>query len=261
MNKKVEMGKQYKSSTPGGLFYGRAFRRVLAVDCVGILPVAIELDDGEVYKFTEYGYRLADNINNPYNLIEVTPYADFKKDEQVMVSENGVDWHPRHFDKEVDGVAYCFDNGRTSWTGDISLYPWNYYRRPTEEELKENEMERLIVAHTDTKFGDHPAFINVYEAKHDGVVVNIRGARKQDGTSGDCATIEIDTSALLDLVPAIVKHFDWLPGWVAEYNAAQKRKDEIEALKQQLYNTQFKLTEAEYRDDRIKRKLESWYQP
>jgi len=136
MNKKVEMGKQYKSSTPGGLFYGRAFRRVLAVDCVGILPVAIELDDGEVYKFTEYGYRLADNINNPYNLIEVTPYADFKKDEQVMVSMSGTDWYKRHFDKEVYGMACCFNEGRTSWTQGGSCL-WSFCRRPTEEELKE----------------------------------------------------------------------------------------------------------------------------
>ena len=122
-------------------------------------------------------------------------------------------------------------------------------------------MERLIVAHTDTKFGDYPALINVYEAKHDGVVINIRGARKPDGTPGDCATIELNLSVLLDLVPAIINHFDWLPGWVAEYNAAQKRKDEINAFKEQILNAQNKLAEAEYRDDRIKRKLDSWYQP
>ena len=73
------------------------------------------------------------------NLIEATPYADFKTDERVMVSSDGVRWRPRYFDKEVDGVAYCFERGRTSWT--IEGYPsepWNYCRRPTEEELKES---------------------------------------------------------------------------------------------------------------------------
>ena len=30
--------------------------------------------------------------NSDFDLIEVTPYADFKKDDKVMVSDNGKDW-------------------------------------------------------------------------------------------------------------------------------------------------------------------------
>ena len=138
MKNKVEIGKQYKSSAPDGLFAGTAFKRVLAVDCAGSYPVAIELADGRIDKFTEDGYFSISKGNSAWNLIEVTPCADFKKDEQVMVSEDGVRWSPRHFDKEVEGVAYCFSDGRTFWTNrGYSSYPWNYCRRPTEEELKE----------------------------------------------------------------------------------------------------------------------------
>jgi len=137
MKNKVEMGKQYKSSSPDGLFYGRAFRRVLAVDCAGDYPVAIELADGRVEQFTEYGHYFLGNTGHQLDLIEVSPYADFKTDDKVMVSDDCVKWYKRYFGKEIDGVAYCFGEGRTSWIGDISLYPWKYYRRPTEEELKE----------------------------------------------------------------------------------------------------------------------------
>jgi len=151
MKNKVEMGKQYKSSTPGGLFNGAdglfngaAFRRVLAIDCAGDCPVAIELEDGSILTFTEDGYYFADRRQDYYDLIEVSPYADFKTDERVMISNDGVYWHRRHFDKEMDGVAYCFEYGRTSWTigdresyDDCESYPWNFCRRPTEEELKE----------------------------------------------------------------------------------------------------------------------------
>jgi len=80
MNKKVEMGKQYKSSTPDGLFDGVAFKRVLAVDCVSAYPVAVELEDGVILRFTEDGYYYSDRMSYCHNLIEVSPYADFKTD-------------------------------------------------------------------------------------------------------------------------------------------------------------------------------------
>jgi len=55
--------------------------------------------------------------------------------------------------------------------------------------------------------------------------------------------------------------FNWLPGLVAEYNAAEKRKDEIDKLKQQILDAQSRLAEAEYKNDRIEKKLDSWYRP
>jgi len=138
MKTKVEIGKQYKSIAPDGLFNGAAFRRVLAIDCAGDSPVVIELENGSILTFTEDGYYFADRRQDYYDLIEVSPYADFKTDERVMISIDGVYWHRRHFDKEMDGVAYCFEYGRTSWTiDDCESYPWDFCRRPTEEELKE----------------------------------------------------------------------------------------------------------------------------
>jgi len=137
MKNKVEMGKQYKSSAPNGLFGGAAFRRVLAVDCAGDYPAAIELGDGRIINFTENGYFLDVKSDHQYNLIEVSPYADFKTDDKVMVSNDGIRWHPRHFDEEMYEVAWCFNEGGTSWTREGSCL-WNYCRRPTEEELKES---------------------------------------------------------------------------------------------------------------------------
>jgi len=143
MKNKVEMGKQYKSSEPAGLFDGIAFRRVLAVDCIGKYPVAIEFENGEILRYTEDGYWRVDNLNNSYNLIEVTPYDDFKTDDKVMVSMSGTDWYKRHFDKEVYGMACCFNEGRTSWTQGGSCL-WSFCRRPTEEELKEIRNEQVL---------------------------------------------------------------------------------------------------------------------
>jgi len=147
MNKKVEMGKQYKSSAPDGLFHGVAFRRVLGIDCTGNYPVAIEIENGEVLKFTEDGYFSVSKGNSVWDLIEVSPYADFKTDDRVMVSDDRAKWSKRYFYKEIDGAAWCFDNGVTSWTWTHQYYgasKWKYCRRPTEEELKEKRDESVL---------------------------------------------------------------------------------------------------------------------
>ena len=50
-------------------------------------------------------------------LVEVCPYADFKIDDKVLVTNNGASmWRKGHFMDVVDGKAVIFDEGKTSYT-------------------------------------------------------------------------------------------------------------------------------------------------
>ncbi len=69
------------------------------------------------------------------DLIEVSPYEDFKKDDKVMVSQNGEIWYKRYFSHvNVEGIPYCFGDGMTSWNSEYTT-DWEYCRKPTQEEL------------------------------------------------------------------------------------------------------------------------------
>ena len=73
---------------------------------------------------------------NPLDLIEVTPYDDFKEDDLCVVW-NGKDKKVfRYFHKiNSRGKAVCFCFGQTSFhTSDVT--PWEFCRKPTEEEIK-----------------------------------------------------------------------------------------------------------------------------
>lgn len=78
------------------------------------------------------------------DLVECKPYEDFKMDEPVMVSSDGVTWFPRHFaGVNSAGYATFWTEGTTSWTAEnVSRAPiavagfWKVIRKPTSEELK-----------------------------------------------------------------------------------------------------------------------------
>ena len=70
------------------------------------------------------------------DLIEVTPYDDFKEDDLCVVW-NGEDKKVFRYFHKVDsfGKALCFNHGKTSFTiNECSL--WDNCRKPTEEEIK-----------------------------------------------------------------------------------------------------------------------------
>lgn len=70
------------------------------------------------------------------DLIEVSPYEDFKKDDKVMVSHNGEIWYKRYFSHvNVEGIPYCFADGKSSWNSEHAG-GWNYCRKPTQEEIE-----------------------------------------------------------------------------------------------------------------------------
>ena len=79
------------------------------------------------------------NYDHQCDLIELSPYDDFKVDDKVMVSRDGEVWFKRYFagvDKDGKPTAFC--DGATSWVKTkASPIRWKYCRRPTPEELME----------------------------------------------------------------------------------------------------------------------------
>ena len=143
---KIEMGKQYKSSAPDGLFKAAGkrveFDRILTIDAKLPYPVWMQLKDGTVMSLTGNGYFFASTDGIPDllpALIEVTPYSDFNRGEPVMVSDD-TRWIHRHFSHELNGQAFCFSNGESPWTTTNSPVSYKFCRRPTPEELAERGM-------------------------------------------------------------------------------------------------------------------------
>ena len=111
--------------------------RILCVDRKDDRPVLFlyTINDSEIACRASSTGKV-DWTDTDYDLVEVSPYEDFKKDDKVMVSEDGIIWYKRYFSHATVKGAYVFDNGNTSWTepnGDTTN--WLYCRKPTQEEL------------------------------------------------------------------------------------------------------------------------------
>lgn len=128
---KISMGKKYK--TRSGLPV-----EIITVDGRSEFPVIgyIE-DDNALSCWRSDGKHGDSDVLDEYDLVEVSPYADFKKDDPVMVRDgNDRTWKKRHFAYEENGVAYCYKDGCTSWTDKaMTQVRWEECRKPTEEEL------------------------------------------------------------------------------------------------------------------------------
>ena len=137
---KIEMGKKYRTRD------GRKVR-VLCTDRrhneypVVALVTSFCGTTETLDTFTSNGFEVTTESESNYDLIEVTPYDDFKIDEPVMVRYNDYsEWERYHFAKVTsDGLPMTFAKGCTSWTQNTSygLTPWAECRRPTKEELGE----------------------------------------------------------------------------------------------------------------------------
>lgn len=132
----ISMNKKYQ--TRSGLPV-----RILCVDAkTEDYPVIglISVKTGEkTSSFTKDGNFLTTGESGKYDLIEVSPYADFKVDEPVMVRDaDSQPWQRRYFAKvDVDGNPTTWCDCATSWSveGGAVIW-WNQCRRPTPEELK-----------------------------------------------------------------------------------------------------------------------------
>lgn len=136
---KISMDKKYKTRE------GRPVK-ILCIDRNHrYYPViALTIDKtGTILCCTEEGkFQLLGEEKSCNDLVEVSPYEDFKIDDPVMVTDYKDLWYPRYFaGVSKDGKPMAFIDGATSWSaGDDNTVFWNYCRRPTPEELGEKDV-------------------------------------------------------------------------------------------------------------------------
>lgn len=132
-SKLISMGKKYKTRCGSPV-------RVLCVDRndpeYPVVALVAYKDGESIISFSSKGIYSDESIKHDFDLIEVSHYEDFKKDDKVMVSHNGTGWFKRYFSHEENGVPYTFPDGKTSWS-DYSTVGWEFCRKPTQEELGE----------------------------------------------------------------------------------------------------------------------------
>lgn len=93
--------------------------RILCTDAKGDFPVVglLRLRDGtdDTNKWTIEGSFYRWGNPSELDLVEVSPYAEFKVDDPVLAcGEAG--WYPAHFAGVIDDRPTVFPRGRTSWT-------------------------------------------------------------------------------------------------------------------------------------------------
>lgn len=126
----ISMDKKYKTRD------GRSVR-VLCIDCAGnvhypVLALILEWNGDETLSsFTPEGKYSGLLVRNK-DLIEVSPYEDFKVDDKVLVSQDGKQWYKRYFSHVSDkGNPCAFDLGSTSWNGQY-VTEWNFCKKAEE---------------------------------------------------------------------------------------------------------------------------------
>lgn len=72
------------------------------------------------------------------DLVEVHPFEGLPVDTPVMVRQSMVSrWLPRYLAKVEGNCVFSYGDGATSFSnGDRGLVRWDYYRLPTEAELR-----------------------------------------------------------------------------------------------------------------------------
>ena len=76
-----------------------------------------------------------EGVKSNYDLIEVTPYDDFKEDDLCVVWEVENSKEFRYFSHEKENLAWCFASGGTSYTRTTTT-SWTNCRKATQEEIK-----------------------------------------------------------------------------------------------------------------------------
>ena len=129
----IEMGKKYK--TRSGLPV-----RILCNDLKydGYTVIAAVYDQKTGYENTISVSSIGTYIEgeeSDLDLIEVTPYDDFKEDDLCVVWKVKDNKFFRYFSHAENGTANCFALGCTSYTT-VNTSIWPNCRKATEEEIK-----------------------------------------------------------------------------------------------------------------------------
>lgn len=131
---KISMDKKYKTRD------GRPVR-IVCVDLKNpthpVLALVMNASEETIITCTKGGDYVG-NHEHKLDLIEVSPYEDFKVDDPVMVPNSSGDFYPRHFAgiSEREKPLF-FPDGTTSWTHSQPPVEADFCRRPTPEELGE----------------------------------------------------------------------------------------------------------------------------
>lgn len=127
----IDMNKKYK--TRSGLPV-----RVLCIDAKNtafpVVTLIAEKNSERVETYTSTGNAFIDYKESTYDLIEVSPYEDFKVDDLCVVTSSTGTKRFRYFAEQRNNIAYCFDMGRTSITGNEKNF-WEQCRKATPEEI------------------------------------------------------------------------------------------------------------------------------
>lgn len=118
---KIDMNKKYKTRDGQDV-------RIICVDS-GILHYPVVAIVGkELMMFTAYGnYKIG--FEGEEDLIEVSPYEDFKVDDKVLVSVDGDSWEKRYFAYVKNGAPWAWADGATSWSACDTARKWNYCKK------------------------------------------------------------------------------------------------------------------------------------
>lgn len=131
----IEMDKKYK--TRNGLPV-----RILATNIKSPYPVVAAVlhiyNQEDVCAYTDVGkFILESDTDNEYDLIEVTPYDDFKEDDLCVVWTDDKQLKEfRYFAAIKENLPYVFDDGKTSFTSESRKVYWPNCRKATEEEIR-----------------------------------------------------------------------------------------------------------------------------
>lgn len=128
----IDINKQYKTRSGLPVRILCTNRKADTFTVVGL----IYKDNQEITSaWTPKGNHWASELETGLDLIEVNPYEDFKVNDVCIVGfcKNGSKLF-RHFSKEINGLPYCFEDGKTSYTTEEHTV-WKYCRKATPEEI------------------------------------------------------------------------------------------------------------------------------
>lgn len=124
----ISLDKQYKTRNGDKV-------RILAVDFKNpdytVVAACTVEDKEEIVYYNRAGFYLYSGQKSNMDLIEVSPYENWKVDDCIEVSINQETWHKRHFaGVDEKGRVLAWNDGLTSFTTDGAPTCWEFARKP-----------------------------------------------------------------------------------------------------------------------------------
>jgi hypothetical protein len=130
---KIEIGKKYQTKS------NIKVKRVLCTDAAAPFSVVVLLENGKIIRTTEHGEYYEVEIPHDFDLVEVSPFSEFKDGDPVMVRDNDMQvWRKRYFARvsPQSSSIQAYTDGTTKWSNDGRFSDWNQCRKPTQAELE-----------------------------------------------------------------------------------------------------------------------------